>query len=216
MKQYKYKVNGAQYDVTIDSIVGNIAKVEVNGIPFEVEMQGSSLVEEDLPTQVADETAAPAVAAAPAAVEAAPAAPAADGDQVDKVLRDAKSVVIVPGYGMALAQAQQEQIAAMFDAWKNRDPDALAEVYRGGAVAPDGSPATVVLRFGYDDGLMYQVEVASGGEVTFEEWSDRDCEIALASPRHMSALPQGEALQLWQWLAQRQVAKIRSQPWQGG
>ena len=74
MKQYKYKVNGAQYDVTIDSIVGNIAKVEVNGIPFEVEMQGSSLVEEDLPTQVADETAAPA--AAPAA-EAAPAAPAA-------------------------------------------------------------------------------------------------------------------------------------------
>ena len=29
----------------------------------------------------------------------------------------------------ALAQAQQEQIAAMFDAWKNRDPDALAEVY---------------------------------------------------------------------------------------
>lgn len=74
MKQYKYKVNGAQYDVTIDSIVGNIAKVEVNGIPFEVEMQGSSLVEEDLPTLVADETAAPAVAAAPAAVEAAPAA----------------------------------------------------------------------------------------------------------------------------------------------
>lgn len=74
MKQYKYKVNGAQYDVTIDSIVGNIAKVEVNGIPFEVEMQGSSLVEEDLPTQVADEAAAPAVAAAPAAVEAAPAA----------------------------------------------------------------------------------------------------------------------------------------------
>ena len=29
----------------------------------------------------------------------------------------------------ALAQAQQEQIAAMFDAWKDRDPDALAEVY---------------------------------------------------------------------------------------
>ena len=92
--------------------------------------------------------------------------------------------------------------------------DALAEVYRG--ATPDGSPAAVLLRFGYDDGLMYQVEVASGGEVTFEEWSDRDCEIALASPRHMSALPQGEALQLWQWLAQRQVAKIRSQPWQGG
>lgn len=78
MKQYKYKVNGAQYDVTIDSIVGKIAKVEVNGIPFEVEMQGSSLVEEDLPTQVADEAAATAApAAAPASAAAAPAAPAA-------------------------------------------------------------------------------------------------------------------------------------------
>ena len=91
---------------------------------------------------------------------------------------------------------------------------ALAEVSRG--ATPDGSPVAVLLRFGYDDGLMYQVEVASGGEVTFEEWSDRDCEIALASPRHMSALPQDAALQLWQWLTQRQVAKIRSQPWQGG
>ena len=38
MKQYKYKINGAQFDVTIDSIQGSIAKVEVNGIPFEVEM----------------------------------------------------------------------------------------------------------------------------------------------------------------------------------
>ena len=44
MKQYKYKVNGAAYDVTINGINGNKANVEVNGIPFEVEMQGSSLV----------------------------------------------------------------------------------------------------------------------------------------------------------------------------
>jgi hypothetical protein len=91
---------------------------------------------------------------------------------------------------------------------------ALAEVYSGKAAGPDGGPGTAVLRFGYDDGLMYELEVASGGNVRFEEWSDRDCEIALASPRHMTALPQAEALQLWHWLAQRQVAKIRSQPWQ--
>ncbi len=74
MKQYKYKINGAQYDVTIDSIVGKIAKVEVNGIPFEVEMQGSSLVEEDLPTQVADAAPAAPAAETPAAAPAAPAA----------------------------------------------------------------------------------------------------------------------------------------------
>ncbi len=74
MKQYKYKINGAQYDVTIDSIVGKIAKVEVNGIPFEVEMQGSSLVEEDLPTQVADAAPTAPAAEAPAAAPAAPVA----------------------------------------------------------------------------------------------------------------------------------------------
>lgn len=77
MKQYKYKVNGAQYDVTIDSIVGNKAKVEVNGIPFEVEMQGSSLVEADLPTQAPIEGATSAAAPATPAPAAAPAAPAA-------------------------------------------------------------------------------------------------------------------------------------------
>lgn len=76
MKQYKYTINGAQFDVTIDSIVGTKAKVEVNGIPFEVEMHGSSLVEEDLPTvSTADMPAAAPAPAAPAA--AAPAAPAA-------------------------------------------------------------------------------------------------------------------------------------------
>lgn len=76
MKQYKYTINGTQFDVTIDSINGSQAKVEVNGIPFEVTMHGSSLVEEDLPT-VSTEGAAAAPAAAPAAEPAA--APAAKG-----------------------------------------------------------------------------------------------------------------------------------------
>ena len=67
MKQYKYTINGAQFDVTIDSIVGSKAKVEVNGIPFEVEMQGSSLVEEALPTVSTEAPAAAPAAAAPAA-----------------------------------------------------------------------------------------------------------------------------------------------------
>lgn len=80
MKQYKYTINGAQFDVTIDSIVGSKAKVEVNGIPFEVEMQGSSLVEEALPTVSTEAAAAPtAPAAAPAAEPAAPAAAAKSG-----------------------------------------------------------------------------------------------------------------------------------------
>lgn len=77
MKQYKYTINGAQFDVTIDSIVGSKAKVEVNGIPFEVEMQGSSLVEEALPTVTTDGAAPAAAPVVPAAAAEAPAAPAA-------------------------------------------------------------------------------------------------------------------------------------------
>lgn len=76
MKQYKYKVNGAQYDVTINEIQGQLAKVVVNGIPFDVEMQNSQLSEDNLPdvTTTAAPAAAPAapVAAAPAATESAP------------------------------------------------------------------------------------------------------------------------------------------------
>lgn len=69
MKQYKYTINGTQFDVTIDSIVGSKAKVEVNGMPFEVEMHGSSLVEEDLPTVTTENVS---VTASPSAANVAP------------------------------------------------------------------------------------------------------------------------------------------------
>ena len=62
--------------MTINEIQGQLAKVVVNGIPFDVEMQNSQLSEDNLPnvTTTAAPAAAPAapVAAAPAATEAAP------------------------------------------------------------------------------------------------------------------------------------------------
>ena len=39
MKTYKYKVQGVDYEVEIAEVEGKIAKVNVNGIPFEIEMQ---------------------------------------------------------------------------------------------------------------------------------------------------------------------------------
>jgi hypothetical protein len=90
--------------------------------------------------------------------------------------------------------------------------DALAEVYARRKKDP-AEPASAALRFGYADGLMYVAEVNSTGEVSFEEWSDRDCEIALARPRRMLA-NQAEALQLWCMLARRQVSRIRELAWQ--
>lgn len=81
MKQYKYTINGADYDVTIDSLNGNKAKVIVNGMSFDVEMQGT-LNERDLPdAPAADASAAPAApkAAAPAAAPKAAAPAGAPG-----------------------------------------------------------------------------------------------------------------------------------------
>ncbi|WP_307727787.1 hypothetical protein [Massilia sp. TS11] len=89
----------------------------------------------------------------------------------------------------------------------------LDEIYSGKAQGADGEPASAALRFGYDDGLMYVAEISAGGHVRFEEWSDRDCEIALADPRTMQA-GRTDAMKIWRLLAQRQVAKIRDLAWQ--
>lgn len=39
MKEYKYKINGNVYKVTIGNIEDNVAHVEVNGTPYNVEME---------------------------------------------------------------------------------------------------------------------------------------------------------------------------------
>ena len=61
MKQYKFKISGKEYNVTIESVENKIAKVNVNGNAYEVELE--------------NEVAPAPVAAAP--MQAAPAAPAA-------------------------------------------------------------------------------------------------------------------------------------------
>ena len=38
MKQYKYKINGNLYNVTVNDVEDNIARVEVNGTPYNVEL----------------------------------------------------------------------------------------------------------------------------------------------------------------------------------
>ena len=92
---------------------------------------------------------------------------------------------------------------------------ALAEVYAPRADRPEREPASATLRFGYHDGLMYMAEVNTAGDISFEEWSDRDCEMALAAPRRMRATRE-QALQLWCWLAHRQVSRIRELAWPSG
>ena len=75
MKTYKYKVQGVDYEVEIAEVEGKIARVNVNGIPFEIEMQKPINAAKHPALAATKRTAS--VAAAPAAEQAAPAAPAA-------------------------------------------------------------------------------------------------------------------------------------------
>ena len=39
MKEYKLKINGNEYNVTVNEVDGSVAEVEVNGTPFKVEFE---------------------------------------------------------------------------------------------------------------------------------------------------------------------------------
>jgi biotin carboxyl carrier protein len=79
MNKYQYKVKGIDYEVEIAEVEGNIAKVNVNGIPFEVEMQQPINAAKHPTINVQKTVVAPAPvsnaapAAAPVAKSAAPA-----------------------------------------------------------------------------------------------------------------------------------------------
>ena len=87
MNKYQYKVQGVDYDVEIEEVEGNIAKVNVNGIRFDVEMKqpinpASTLkkVHVQAPKPVSRPSVAPAAQAAPAPQAAQ--APAGAGSPV--------------------------------------------------------------------------------------------------------------------------------------
>ncbi len=71
MSKYQYKVQGVDYDVEIEEVEGNVAKVVVNGIRFDVELKQpinptSSLkkVHIEAPKSVSRPTVVPAAAPA--------------------------------------------------------------------------------------------------------------------------------------------------------
>ena len=72
MNKFEYKVQGVDYEVEIEEMEGNIAKVSVNGIPFEVELKqpinpAKAITRPKVVAPVAAAAPAPAPAARPAA-----------------------------------------------------------------------------------------------------------------------------------------------------
>ena len=75
MKEYKYKINGNEYNVVVEELEGNKANVTVNGKSYQVELDRAAKPAVSKP--VARPAAAPA--ATPAAAPTPKAAPAAGG-----------------------------------------------------------------------------------------------------------------------------------------
>ena len=60
MKEYKFKINGNDYNIAINSTTGNVADVTVNGVDYKVE------IENEMPAvQAVPQAAAPAAKPAP-------------------------------------------------------------------------------------------------------------------------------------------------------
>ena len=72
MKTYKFKINGNQYDVAINSVEGKNASVTVNGREYQVELEEAVASAPATPVAAAVQAAAaPAATAAPAPKPAA-------------------------------------------------------------------------------------------------------------------------------------------------
>ena len=85
MKEYKFKINGNDYNIAINSTTGNVADVTVNGVDYKVE------IENEMPAvQAVPQAVAPAAKPAPTPVAAAPAPvvakPAGEGRPVTSPL----------------------------------------------------------------------------------------------------------------------------------
>lgn len=85
MKQYKFKINGNDYNVAINSTNGNLADVTVNGVSYQVEMENAMpAAPAAAPVQAAPQASAPAPQ--PAAAPAPAAKPAGEGKAVTSPL----------------------------------------------------------------------------------------------------------------------------------
>ena len=74
MKEYKYKINGNEYNVAIDNIEGNIAHIQLNGVAYDVELPEQPKAAPAVKRVAVSDAPAAAAAPKPAARKAAPAA----------------------------------------------------------------------------------------------------------------------------------------------
>jgi hypothetical protein len=90
---------------------------------------------------------------------------------------------------------------------------AVQELYEEGLSGMSASDyeehGTGSLRYGYDGGPMYVLEITRHGAARLEEWADQDYETELCPMREVKALPQEQAVLLWAQLAAGDIEAVR-------
>lgn len=86
MKSYKFRINGNEYNVDINSVEGNIADVTVNGASYQVEMENAPAPVQKPAQAPATATTAPASSATTTTPAPKAAAPAGTGKPVTSPL----------------------------------------------------------------------------------------------------------------------------------
>ena len=121
MKEYKYKVNGVDYTVNINSVEGNMANVTVNGVSYDIEMEKPVAAPKATPAPKAAPApaAAPKAAPAPAPAPAPKAAPApAAAPAGGKALKAPLPGVIKDIKGAVGDQVKEGQVVLILEAMK--------------------------------------------------------------------------------------------------
>ena len=143
MKEYKYKINGNEYNVVINSIEDGLADIEVNGTPYKVEI----LTEKKKASKPAIKH--PTVTAAP--VAAAPVAPAASAGGQGTGVKSPLPGVILDVYVKVGDEVKVGQKVAVLEAMKmenninaDRDGKIVAVKVNKGDSILEGSDIVII------------------------------------------------------------------------
>lgn len=69
------------------------------------------------------------------------------------------------------------------------------------------------LRYGFDDGPMYVLNVYRSGAVYFAQWADSDYENELAPEAEKINVSEREAHRLWELLAAGEIGEVKGWGW---
>lgn len=89
--------------------------------------------------------------------------------------------------------------------------EAVAGLYH--ETTPDREHGSAWLRYGFDEGPMFVLDVSRNRSMRLEEWADQDCEQQLAPPRTLPNVSEQLAVQALEWLAKGDIDRLRTLPW---